>query len=179
VVAKRRAVPAPSPAEIERIDRTNPRGIGWCVRELNRILARTLQNRLEAYGLTVGQYHVLQELWSEDGLTQRELSARLDVAEPWTVTSVTAMEEAGVVIRVRKSADRRFAYVHLTPRGRRLKYALVPHALAVNEIASAGFDEAEVERIKRALNAMRENVERHEGAQRAVTGRTRTRARPA
>jgi DNA-binding MarR family transcriptional regulator len=68
---------------------------------------------------TPAQMGVLQTLLSgEEGMTPRELSGCLHVT-PATVTgNLNALEDDGLIERVRKRDDRRVVHIRLTPTGR-------------------------------------------------------------
>jgi DNA-binding MarR family transcriptional regulator len=69
------------------------------------------------------------------------------------------MEAMGLIERRRSESDRRVSHVHLTARGRRLEQRLVPIAVAVINEAVAGLPREELDRMKRALDRMRANLE--------------------
>ena len=58
------------------------------IRDVARAQMRALQRRLHAQGVSFGHWTYLRILWAEDGLTQRELSARAGVMEPTTASAV-------------------------------------------------------------------------------------------
>ena len=64
-------------------------------------------------------------LWTEDGLSQRELSARVGTMEPTTVIALRSMEKAGLIRRVRSTDDKRRSHVWLTPKAKRMRDELL------------------------------------------------------
>src|SRR5438105_3500397 len=66
-----------------------------------RGLARALQMRLTEHSVSYGHWTFLRILWDEEGLTQRELSARAGVMEPTTFAALKAMAQRGYVTRRR------------------------------------------------------------------------------
>jgi DNA-binding MarR family transcriptional regulator len=88
---------------------------GFLVRDANRAFQRLLEKRIAGYGLKRGQWYFLRVLWAEDGLSQRELSARVGTMEPTTVIALRSMERSGLIRRVRSADDKRKAQVRLTP----------------------------------------------------------------
>jgi len=137
---------------------TPGQSLGYLVRDTHRAFTRELEARIAAEGVSIGQWYFLRALWEEDGLTQRELSRRVGMMEPTTVTAVNAMERRGLVRRVRDACDRRKVKVVLTARGRRLKAKLLPCARAVNELAASGFSEEEIATLRRLLDRARVNL---------------------
>src|ERR1700752_3162235 len=80
---------------------------GYLVRDAHRAFQRLLERRIAPYGVTRGQWYFLRVLWITDGLSQRELSARVGMMEPPTVIALRSMEKSGLVRRVRGDDDRR------------------------------------------------------------------------
>lgn len=110
------------------------------------------------HGLTLPQYYLLRELFVEEGLTQRELSERLNTTEAATVLTLRGMEEAGLVERVRDAADRRKMRVSLAARGRRLRSALQRRATEVNAAMRRGLRDDEVARFRAILDHIERNL---------------------
>ncbi|MFM2043904.1 MAG: hypothetical protein RLY86_2480 [Pseudomonadota bacterium] len=138
-VADRSAGPAAGVDTLER-PALEEATLGHMLRKAHRAYVRALQNRISAHGVSMGQWFFLRALWEEDGLTQRELSQRVGMMEPTTVTALNGMERRGLVQRVRNPQDRRKVNIYLTPRGRELRDVLLPTAAEVEEQATAEID---------------------------------------
>ena len=95
--------------------------LGYLVRDANRAFQRLLERRISPHGVTRGQWYFLRVLWEEDGLSQRELSARVGMMEPTTVIALRRMEQSGLIHRSRSASDRRITVVRLTPKAKRLR----------------------------------------------------------
>ena len=148
----------PRNAESDPFHYTPGQSLGYLVRDTFRAFTRELESRITAEGVSIGQWYFLRALWEEDGLTQRELSRRVGMMEPTTVTAVNAMESKGLVRRERDAVDRRKMKVVLTEHGRSLKRRLLPCAKAVNELAADGLSEDEVATLRRLLDRARQNL---------------------
>lgn len=135
---------------------------GYLVRDANRAYQRVLERRIARYGVTRGQWYFLRVLWEQDGLSQRELSARVGMMEPTTVIALRSMEKAGLIRRVRGADDKRVARVHLTAKARRMRGRLLEVAQGVNAQGAAGLDAAELDRFRRTIRRMTENLDRVE-----------------
>lgn len=118
--------------------------LSYAAREVHRAFARALQNRIADHGVSMGQWYFLRALWQEDGLTQRELSQRVGMMEPTTVTALNNMERCDLVRRVRNPHDRRKVNIFLTPKGRALRAAIMPCADEIAELATRGIPPQEV-----------------------------------
>src|SRR3984885_9630384 len=78
---------------------------GYLVRDAHRAFQRLLERRIGPFGVSRGQWYFLRVLWITDGLSQRELSARVGMMEPTTVIALRSMEKSGLIRRVRGDAD--------------------------------------------------------------------------
>jgi DNA-binding MarR family transcriptional regulator len=123
-----------------------------------RAMQRLLHTKIGPHGVTLGMWYYLRTLWSEDGLTQRELSRRIGTMEPTTLGAIQAMERRGLVRRERSKDDRRKVHIHLTKKGRDLEKLLMPLAIEVVETSVAGFSPEEVQQLLRSLRAIRDNI---------------------
>lgn len=135
-----------------------PISFGHRVRTLARRIDRAMLARIARYGITMPQYYVLRELFIEEGLTQRELSDRLNLTEAASVAALARMEEAGLILRVRDKDDRRKINVYLAPKARKLRAPLHRRALEVNALAREGLSDADIVRFRAILDHMERNL---------------------
>src|SRR5579864_6032531 len=139
---KTKRLPKTRPAKTKaprRADIFPPRlSSGYLVRDAHRAFQRLLERRIAAYGVTRGQWYFLRVLWITDGLSQRELSARVGMMEPTTVIALRRMETSGLIRRVRGADDRRKVRVFLSAKAKRLRGELLAVARAITEEAEAG-----------------------------------------
>jgi MarR family transcriptional regulator, organic hydroperoxide resistance regulator len=129
-----------------------------------RGLARALQMRLTEHSVSYGHWTFLRILWEEEGLTQRELSARVGVMEPTTFAALKAMAQRGYVTRRRNPQSRKEMQVLLTPQGRALQAKLVPLAEEVNDVALRGVGTGDIAATRRTLLALINNLAEDEMA---------------
>ena len=132
---------------------------GYRVRDAHRAFQRLLERRIAPHGVTRGQWYFLRVLWTEDGVSQRELSARVGMMEPTTVIALRSMEKAGLIRRVRSDDDKRKAEVWLTPKAKRMRAELLEVARHITEEAEAGIDGAELVTLRRVLVRMTANLD--------------------
>ena len=92
-------------------------------------LYRTL---LEPWGLTYPQYLVLVALWREGEQTVSSLSDLLQLDSGTLSPLLRRMEQAGLVVKARRSQDERVVTVAIGPRGAELRVELahVPSRIA-------------------------------------------------
>ena len=133
---------------------------GYLVRDAHRAFQRLLEKRIAAYGLKRGQWYFLRVLWTEDGLSQRELSARVGMMEPTTVIALRSMEKAGLIRRVRSSDDKRKAQVWLTAKAQRMRNELLSVARGITDQAEDGLRRDELAQFRRTIARMTANLDR-------------------
>src|SRR6185503_4090721 len=137
--------------------------LGYLVRHANRAFQRLLEKRITPHGVTRGQWYFLRVLWEQDGLSQRELSARVGMMEPTTVIALRGMEKSGLIRRARSTADKRVTLVHLTAKARRMRDRLLAISQGVNEQGALGLGEAELVAFRRVIARMTKNLDRVQG----------------
>jgi MarR family transcriptional regulator, organic hydroperoxide resistance regulator len=133
--------------------------LGYLVRDANRAFQRLLEKRIAPHGITRGHWYFLRVLWEQDGLSQRELSARVGMMEPTTVIALRGMEKAGLIQRTRSADDRRVTKVHLTAKSRRMRDRLLAISQGVNAQGAEGLRAAELAAFRRAIRRMTRNLD--------------------
>ncbi len=84
-------------------------------------MRRNYAEMLRELNLHVGQEQLLCRLWREDGITQIQLSERLNCEPPTITNMVKSLENHGFVVRKKDPEDGRVSRVYLTQAGRDLK----------------------------------------------------------
>jgi MarR family transcriptional regulator, organic hydroperoxide resistance regulator len=135
---------------------------GYLVRDAHRAYQRLLERRIAPYGVTRGQWYFLRVLWIHDGLSQRELSARVGMMEPTTVIALRSMEKTGLIQRERSDADRRRARVLLTAKAKRLRSELLAVARGITDASEEGIAARDLTAFRRVITRMTANLDRIE-----------------
>jgi DNA-binding MarR family transcriptional regulator len=135
---------------------------GYLVRDAHRAFQRLLERRIAAYGVSRGQWYFLRVLWITDGLSQRELSARVGMMEPTTVIALRRMEKSGMIRRVRGADDRRKVRVFLSAKAKRLRGELLALARAITDEAEQGIAARDLAAFRCIIARMTENLDRIE-----------------
>jgi MarR family transcriptional regulator, organic hydroperoxide resistance regulator len=133
---------------------------GYLVRDAHRAFQRLLEKRIAPFGVTRGQWYFLRVLWNEDGLSQRELSARVGMMEPTTVIALRSMEKSGLIRRVRSTDDKRKTHVWLTPKAKRMREKLLQVARTITDEAEAGLGRDDLAVLQRILPRLTANLDR-------------------
>jgi DNA-binding MarR family transcriptional regulator len=132
------------------------------IRLAARAFNRSLQIRLQAEGITFGQWIFLRILWEEDGLSQKALSQRACLTEPTTHSAIKRLEKAGLVERRNIDGNRRKIHTFLVAKGWNLREKLEPLATEANAVSVAGLTASEVDTLRKGLLAIIDNLGRDE-----------------
>jgi DNA-binding MarR family transcriptional regulator len=160
--ARRPAARRNGPPAAETIAFPLAESSGFLVRDANRAFQRLLEKRITPHGVSRGQWYFLRVLWAEDGLSQRELSARVGTMEPTTVIALRSMERSGLIRRVRSRDDKRRSQVWLTPKALRMRDELLAVAKGITDEAEDGVTAAELAQFRRVIAKMTRNLDRIE-----------------
>ena len=133
--------------------------LGYQINLLARLLARALNAKTEPLGVVPGQFAQLLALFEEEGLTQSELCAVVKIEQPTMARTLQRMERAALVRREADPVDGRKTRVLLTERSRELQRPLVAAATEVNQIATRGLGDREVETLMALVRRLVQNME--------------------
>lgn len=100
---------------------------GKYVHLTERLLVKRLQRNFRAagYSITVEQWHVLINLWEQDGQTQQQLSDKTEKDKGNITRLISGLEKRNILVRIPNSTDGRSKLVYLTSKGRAYQKALV------------------------------------------------------
>ena len=133
---------------------------GYLVRDAHRAFQRLLEKRITPHGVTRGQWYFLRVLWTEDGLSQRELSERVGMMEPTTVIALRSMEKSGLIRRARSTDDKRRSQVWLTAKAQRLRNELLALARRITDEAEEGIGRGDLALFRRVIAQMTANLDK-------------------
>lgn len=112
---------------------------------LAKSFSRALQERAQKLGFAPGQFPVLLELWTEEGLTQKQLLDRLDIEQATMANTLARMERDGLITRRKHPEDKRSQQIFLTERAREIEAAAKAAALAADQSLLSGLRQFERE----------------------------------
>ena len=132
--------------------------IGYLIGMTHRMQAQVLQEQIKDCGITMAQWYALVELWGGDGITQKELAARIVLAPATVTRTLDRMERDGLVRRERSEEDRRQVHVFLTKRAMDLLEILPPRVMAVGQASVQGIDDDDLETLRGLLRKIMDNI---------------------
>ena len=119
--------------------------------------ARALQQRAAKLGFSPGQFPILLELWSEDGLTQKQLLERVDIEQATMANTLSRMERDGLVERRPHPSDKRAQLIFLTDKAAAIQAEAIEAAMAADTDLLKGFRSFERELLLEYIRRILEN----------------------
>lgn len=116
---------------------------GYLANHMARLFAQALQQRIKPLGIVTGQFPALLALWERDGLTQKEMVARLGIEQATMANTLSRMERDGLIRRTPHPTDARAQQVWLTPQAKSIRDSAYRAANDTNCIALDGLSDQE------------------------------------
>lgn len=130
-----------------------------------KALARSLDMTLAPFGLTSGQWNIMNQLEERGAMSQRELADHVR-KEPATVARMLdRLVSRGLVKRTASPQDRRANIIENTPEARALLQEIDPVVSARSDQLAAGISDADLAVFFDVLQKVRENASRAAGGE--------------
>ena len=134
------------------------RDLLFLLADVGRLVRTHADRQAREGGMTRAQWAILARLERQDGLTQKDLAALLEV-EPITVARLLdRLQARGLVERRADPADRRVWRLYLTPAASVVLRQIADYRAALHEEITAGLEPAVVEGVVEALLRMKANL---------------------
>ena len=95
--------------------------------KLSEELSRQYRAR---FGISVPEWRVLAHLTQADGVSVRDILARVAMEKSKVSRAANRLEKAGLIVKLENEQDRRLVHLHLAEKGRALMADLLPLAAA-------------------------------------------------
>ncbi len=134
-------------------------GMSYHVMRTMRAIGYEFSQRAQAAGMGRSWGMVLGRLaHAEAGMTATELRQCLGVTAASMSKTLADLEQEGLIHRIPNPDDARSMLVHLTEAGRQ-RLSVFPEIVAgIEQVAFAGFDEAELDQLRAMLERIRHNL---------------------
>lgn len=116
---------------------------GYLTNHMARLFAQALHERIAPLGIVPGQFPALLALWEHDGVTQKELVARLDIEQATMANTLTRMERDGLIRRTKHPSDARAQQIWLTAKAKGIRDQAYAAANEVNAVALSALNQKE------------------------------------
>ncbi len=126
--------------------------------QLAKVFGRSLLQRASKLGFSPGQFPILLELWSEDGLTQKQLLERVDVEQATMANTLSRMERDGLVERRPHPSDKRAQLIFLTAKASDMRAEAIEAAMATDSELLRDFRNFERELLLEYIRRILDNA---------------------
>ncbi len=111
---------------------------GYLANHMARLFAKGLQDRIAPIGIVLGQFPILLELWDRDGITQKQLVAKLDIEQATIANTLNRMERDKLIRRTAHPNDARAQQIWLTDQAKAMRDPAYAAAQQQNAQALSG-----------------------------------------
>lgn len=111
---------------------------GYLANHMARLFAKGLQARIAPIGIVLGQFPILLELWGRDGITQKQLVAKLDIEQATIANTLNRMERDKLIRRTAHPNDARAQQIWLTDQAKAMRDPAFAAAQQQNAQALSG-----------------------------------------
>ncbi len=132
--------------------------LGYVLASICRQIRREAHAHFEGLGLHRGQNFILRILWEEEGLSQSEMAARLNLSPATITNALQNMEKAGFIRREQDAEDQRISRVYLTETGQEIRGRAETLWQMLEARAFGGLSEGEQEQLHALLLRVRDNL---------------------
>jgi len=126
--------------------------------QLAKVFGRSLLQRAIKLGFSPGQFPILLELWSEDGLTQKQLLERVDIEQATMANTLSRMERDGLVERRPHPSDKRAQLIFLTAKASDMRAEAIEAAMATDSELLKDFRNFERELLLEYIRRILDNA---------------------
>lgn len=120
---------------------------GYLINHLARLFAGALQDGIRPLGLSTGVFPIMVHLWDQDGLTQKELVARVEIEQATMANTLARMDRDGLIERRHDPQDGRVRRTWLTKHGQSLQEPALALAMTRNRSVLAGLNDHEQQHL--------------------------------
>ncbi|RJX28504.1 MAG: MarR family transcriptional regulator [Dethiobacter sp.] len=118
--------------------------LGFIICHADLKMKNNLMRKIKSFDITTEQWMIMNRLFEEGGISQKELSERTLKDQGALTRTLDRMEKKGLVKRQVSPYDRRSFLIYLTDAGQAVRNRIVPIAVECIEEAVKGFTEEEV-----------------------------------
>lgn len=126
---------------------------GYLTNRISRLLSRELGQTLksEGYNFPASCIGILADLWSKDGVQQKDLEISLVKNKSTINKMISYLISEKLIIKKEDRSDKRVRYIYLTQKGKDLQEVVINHHSRLNEILLSKFTKKEITLSKKIL----------------------------
>ena len=132
--------------------------VGKYISIIHRTGSSFLSKEFSKFNIGSGQYMYLIHLYTNDGLSQEELTEILNIDKGTTAKSIKKLETEGFVMRVKDKNDKRINRVYLTHKALEIKDEFLSSTNAWENTLTSNLSYAEKEQALTLLKKITYNI---------------------
>ena len=132
--------------------------LDFLIRDSRLLLMNLIASRIAKLGIPLRIWFPLRVLYSNKGITQRELGRLLGYGDAHAGVIVRVMQRRRLVQRRQSQLDRRRRDLFLTPAGRKLAWQALRQLRDINAQVVHGFTQSEARQFKALLSRAHDNL---------------------
>ncbi|MFB5661929.1 MarR family winged helix-turn-helix transcriptional regulator [Alteribacillus sp. HJP-4] len=133
--------------------------ISITIHQTDLALTGYIKEKLSDYNLAPEQNLIMMLLWEQNGLTQNEISQKLNKDKTNVARMAYNLEKKGFIQRVHTAGDKRSLKLSLTEKGHNLGELVIPIAEEFHKMVTSGLTDKEITELRRLLSIIHRNVE--------------------
>ncbi|WP_102275760.1 MarR family winged helix-turn-helix transcriptional regulator [Cytobacillus massiliigabonensis] len=135
--------------------------IGVFIHTIDLEITNYVNNRLASHKLTSEQNLIMALLWEQEGISQNEISSKLNKDKASIARMVSTLEKKGYIRREVCPSDRRSVEIYLTAEGRNLGTEVIPINKEILQLITRGMTVEEISELRNLLIKIRDNVNQY------------------
>jgi DNA-binding MarR family transcriptional regulator len=132
--------------------------LDFLIRDTRLRLYKSIEGRIAKQRIPLRIWFPLRALYTNDGITQRELGRMLGFGDARAGVVVGVMLRHRLVVRQASRIDRRRINLYLTPAGKKMARQALKHRRSIEAQITAGFTAADIDAMKTLLLRIRANL---------------------
>ena len=132
---------------------------GILIKKAARLFEQVANKNLSELDVTHAQTVILIRLLEKDGQNQIDLTKSAGLDQSTVVRLLDRMERDELIYRIRNKEDRRVYNFYLTPKAKKICRQLQSHSQAMTEIAHKSLSEKDMEKLKKLITVVVDNLE--------------------
>ncbi|HWP95419.1 MAG TPA: MarR family transcriptional regulator [Syntrophomonadaceae bacterium] len=137
----------------------NEQSLGFIIAKTHTKMKNNLAKALKPFHVTPEQWALLNSLWEQDGIPQKELSQKSFKDQPTTTRILDKLAQRGLIHRQVDPDDRRAFLIYLTTEGQNIREPLTDLARQALARALEGLSGPEQALLKDLLNRISDNLD--------------------
>ena len=115
---------------------------------------------IEGFNITPQQWHAINRLYQENGISQVELAKRTFKDYTYTTRLLDSLEKRGFIIRIQDKKDRRSNKIFLTKKGIKFRSTIIPKFLDITKQTRIGLSDKDIEDIRKICRRIVSNYKK-------------------